>query len=63
MKKSTTSKVGTKVTWTRKSGEKASGKVVGVEDRANGRWVTVNTAEPRKPQELAYVRESQLKPV
>jgi hypothetical protein len=60
MKQSKVSKVGAKVTVTRRNGEKVNGKVVSVEDRRNGRWVTVNVAEPRKPAVHAVVRESQL---
>lgn len=59
-KKSNVSKVGATVKFTRKNGEKATGRVLGVEDRANGRWVRVNTAAPRKPIEETLVRESQL---
>jgi hypothetical protein len=59
-KKSNVSKVGSTVKWTRKNGEKATGRVTGVKDQPNGRWVVVNTAAPRKPVELSLVRESQL---
>lgn len=61
MKQSKVSKIGAKVIATRRNGEDVAGKVVGAEDRANGRWVTVNTAEARQPAKHLVVRESALR--
>jgi len=60
MKQSKVSKIGAKVIATRRNGEDVGGKVIKVEDRRNGRWVTLNIAEPRQPVKELVVRESAL---
>lgn len=52
--------IGKRVAFTRRNGEKAVGKIVGTDDRANGRWVAVNTAAPRQNPKVTNVRVSQL---
>lgn len=53
-------KVGDKVTFTRRNGEAAAGKVVAVTDAANGRWLNVNVAAPKTAPKIAKVRESEV---
>jgi hypothetical protein len=54
-------KIGKKVAFQRRNGQRAVGKVTAVDTgTANGDWVTVNTAEPRKAPQLTKLRPSQL---
>lgn len=53
-------KIGRTVEFTRRNGEFARGRIHGVDDRPNGRWVAVNTAEKRHEPQITNVRESQL---
>lgn len=53
---------GTPVSFKRRNGKKATGKVYGTYDAANGFWVQVNTAAPRQPAEITNVRLSELSP-
>jgi hypothetical protein len=55
-------KVGNQVEVTRRNGETALGRVHLVEDKPNGRWVTVNTGDKKKPV-LVTARVSQVKHV
>ena len=43
---------------TRRNGSVAAGKVVKIEDKPNGRWVTVNVSLDRKNPELVTARAS-----
>lgn len=53
-------KIGRTVEFTRRNGEVARGRIHGTDDRPNGRWVAVNTAEKRQNPTITNVRESQL---
>jgi hypothetical protein len=54
-------KIGTKVTFTRRNGAQATGRVSGTDDLPNGRWVAVNTAPLRANPQVTKLRQSQLK--
>lgn len=56
-------KIGRTVTFTRRNGERVTGKVhSGDESGASGAWVTVNIGDKKKPV-LVNTRPSQLTPV
>ena len=58
--KAKTLKIGTKVSFVTKNGLTLAGKLVGFEQKPNGKWASVNVAEPRQTPVLRFVRESQL---
>jgi hypothetical protein len=43
-----------------KNGISYTGRIVGIEERVNGAWYSVNVAAPRKPMHLKCFRASQL---
>lgn len=43
---------------TRRNGEVTAGKVVKIEDKPNGRWITVNVSTDRKKPDLVVARAS-----
>ena len=53
-------KLGTKVRWTRLNGKIAEGRVDGFDDKANGRWVAVNTAPKGQNREITEVQQGRL---
>lgn len=56
-------KIGTKVSFTRRNGEKATGRVAGTDQTYRGEWVAVNTAPLGKNPSITKKRPSQLKRV
>jgi hypothetical protein len=56
-------KIGTHVEFIRRNGMRATGRVARTDDKANGRWVAVNTAAKGKNPEVTYVRESKIRAV
>lgn len=53
-------KIGTPVSFIRRNGQTAHGRVAGSDDTLNGRWVSVNTAEKGHNPDITKKRESQL---
>ena len=56
-------KIGTVVTFIRRNGQKATGRVAGTDQTDRGEWVAVNTAEKGKNPNITKKRPSQLKRV
>lgn len=56
-------KLGTKVSFIRRNGQKATGRVAGTDKTTRGEWVAVNTAALGKNPCITKKRPSQLKKV
>jgi hypothetical protein len=56
-------KIGTVVTFVRRNGQKATGRVAGTDQTDRGEWVAVNTAAKGKNPNITKKRPSQLKRV
>ena len=50
------------VSVTRRNGEVTPGKVIKIEDKTNGRWITVNVSQDKKKPDLVVARASAVTP-
>ena len=55
-----TFKIGTRVSFIRRNGHSAEGRVAGTDDECNGTWISVNTAGRGQNARLTSLRPSQL---